>query len=90
MTHLLLRNFIISGLIPTDPLYGEAGCAMGIETGVDASSGGGVLRRLFSARSLVLFNKLAPSRITSNLYGLALTAETCVAFDGFAECAAES
>jgi 2-dehydro-3-deoxygalactonokinase len=89
MTHLLLRDSIISGLIPTDPLHDEAGFAMGIETALDVGSDGGLLRRLFSARSLVLFDKLAPTQIASYLYGLALTTEAREAFDGLAKRTAE-
>lgn len=85
MVHLLLRDSILSGLVPLDSPHDVAGFTMGIDQALSADPGGGVLRRLFSARSLVLFDKIAPVQISSYLRGLTLAAEAREAFNGLAE-----
>ena len=86
---LLLRDSILSGLVPAEGSDDDAGLAMGIAEALDPGHGGGVLRRLFSARALVLFDRLAPTRIAGYLLGLALTAEALEALGEIAEAGGE-
>lgn len=84
MARLLLSDSILSGLVPQDVDSDEAGFKRGIAEALETGHGGGMLRRLFSSRSLVLFDKLAPEQIPSYLKGLALTAEAQEALEGIA------
>lgn len=86
---LLLRDSILSGLVPADGANDDSGLALGIAEACDPAHGGGVLRRLFSARALVLFDRLAPAQIASYLLGLALTAEALEALGEIAEAGGE-
>jgi 2-dehydro-3-deoxygalactonokinase len=69
----LKSGSIVSKLIPA---AGDAGgFAKGVEVAANGQLAGGVLRRLFSARSLVLFEQLPAPQIASYLDGLVIGAE---------------
>lgn len=77
--NLLRRDSLISRLIPEDRAVSEAGFARGLQTAWNGALPGGILRRLFSARSLVLFEKMAAHDIAGYIAGLVVGAEICEA-----------
>lgn len=72
---LLSRDSLISRLIPPDAPFSEAGFNRGLAAAWDDTLPGGPLRRLFSARSLVLFNRMPADEISGYTAGLLAGAE---------------
>jgi 2-dehydro-3-deoxygalactonokinase len=72
---LLSRDSLVSRLIPDGAAISEAGFDRGVATAWDQSLPGGALRRLFSARSLVLFDRMPPDEIAGYILGLLVGAE---------------
>jgi 2-dehydro-3-deoxygalactonokinase len=72
---LLKANSLVGRLIPPDSPVNPTGFRRGVETATKRNLPGGLLRRLFSARSLVLFDRLEREAISSYLDGLVIGAE---------------
>lgn len=72
---LLSRDSLISRLIPAGAPLSEAGYDRGLMTAWDDALPGGPLRRLFSARSLVLFDRMPAEDIAGYIAGLMAGAE---------------
>lgn len=72
---LLRRDSLISRLIPEGAAITDAGFEQGLATAWSGDIAGGLLRRLFSARSLVLFERLRREDIAGYIAGLAIGAE---------------
>lgn len=72
---LLSRDSLISRLIPAGEPLSEAGYDRGLMAAWDDALPGGVLRRLFSARSLVLFERMPAEEISGYIAGLLAGAE---------------
>jgi 2-dehydro-3-deoxygalactonokinase len=72
---LLSRDSLISRLIPQDASFSEAGYQRGLDAAWDNTLPGGTLRRLFSARSLVLFERMPAEEIGGYIAGLLAGAE---------------
>ncbi len=85
MTELLLRDSILSSLVPKKSILSDEAFALGMRTAADTQLSGGVLRRLFSTRTLTLSGRLEPEHIPSYLQGLALAAEAREALAGLAD-----
>jgi 2-dehydro-3-deoxygalactonokinase len=75
ITALLRSNSIVSKLIPAQSAENPEAFLRGIRLARDRSIGGHILRRIFSARSLVLFEELPPEDISDYLSGLMIGAE---------------
>jgi 2-dehydro-3-deoxygalactonokinase len=72
---LLKANSLVGRLIPAQPSDNPEAFLRGVRLAWDRSIGGDVLRRIFSARSMVLFDELAPADIGDYLSGLLIGAE---------------
>jgi 2-dehydro-3-deoxygalactonokinase len=72
---LLRRDSLISRLIPKDAAITDTGFEQGLTTAWRDEIAGGLLRRLFSARSLVLFERLPREDIAGYIAGLVTGAE---------------
>lgn len=72
---LLRRDSLIGRLIPQGAAITDAGFEQGLATAWTADIAGGLLRRLFSARSLVLFERLPREDIAGYIGGLVTGAE---------------
>lgn len=72
---LLRRDSLISRLIPEGAAITDAGFDLGLDTAWSGDIAGGLLRRLFSARSLVLFERLPHEDISGYIAGLVTGAE---------------
>jgi 2-dehydro-3-deoxygalactonokinase len=74
--NLLRRDSLLSKLIPADYAASETAFNRGVAVARDRGAlPGGVLQRLFSARSLVLFNQLETHEISDYLAGVMIGAE---------------
>ena len=73
---LLKADSLVGRLIPPGSPFSPSGFHRGVETAMERNLlPGGLLRRLFSARSLVLFDRLEREAIGSYLDGLVIGAE---------------
>ncbi|RUT28265.1 hypothetical protein EMQ25_16900 [Arsenicitalea aurantiaca] len=85
---LLLKDSLLSKLIPAGASHGEEAFARGVAIAADKRAmQGGVLQRLFSARSLVLFDRLKPDEITGYMSGVMIGSEIIEALAGQPEVA---
>lgn len=73
--NLLKKDSIISRLMPAEYTPHPEAFRRGVAMVDDADIGGGLLRRVFSARSLVLFDQLQPAEIADYLAGMFIAAE---------------
>ncbi|WP_157959833.1 2-dehydro-3-deoxygalactonokinase [Devosia submarina] len=74
--NLLRKDSLLSKLIPADYAPSEAAFDRGVAIARDKGAlPGGVLQRLFSARSLVLFDQLKPHEISDYLSGVLIGSE---------------
>lgn len=74
--NLLRKDSLLSKLIPADYAPSEAAFDRGVAIARDKGVlPGGVLQRLFSARSLVLFDQLKPHEISDYLSGVMIGSE---------------
>jgi 2-dehydro-3-deoxygalactonokinase len=74
--NLLRKDSLLSKLIPADYAPSEAAFDRGVAIARDKGAlPGGVLQRLFSARSLVLFEQLKPREISDYLSGVMIGSE---------------
>ncbi|HEY4203171.1 MAG TPA: 2-dehydro-3-deoxygalactonokinase [Devosiaceae bacterium] len=81
---LLAKDSIVSRLMPEASLPSDAAFLRGIQAARQGGDlGGGVLRRLFSARSLVLSGGLQPDDIRDYLFGLLTGGEIVEALTEF-------
>jgi 2-dehydro-3-deoxygalactonokinase len=81
--NLLGKDSLVAKLIPATYEPRPDAFARGVAFAVDRSAlSGGVLQRIFSARSLVLFGQLAPEDIADYLEGLLLGSEIAEALEG--------
>lgn len=81
--NLLRRDSLVARLIPSTYEPRPEAFVRGVAFAADRSVlSGGVLQRIFSARSLVLFGQLAPEEIADYLEGLLLGAEIAEALEG--------
>jgi 2-dehydro-3-deoxygalactonokinase len=72
---LLKSNSLVSKLIPAKSPENPEAFLRGVRLSQDRRIGGNILRRIFSARSLVLFEELPPADISDYLSGLMIGAE---------------
>jgi 2-dehydro-3-deoxygalactonokinase len=72
---LLKSNSLVSKLIPAQSADNPEAFLRGVRLARDRRIGGNILRRTFSARSLVLFEELLPADISDYLSGLMIAAE---------------
>ncbi|QRM30258.1 2-dehydro-3-deoxygalactonokinase [Microvirga sp. VF16] len=72
---LLKSNSLVSKLIPAQSADNPEAFVRGVRLSQDRRIGGSILRRIFSARSLVLFEELPPADISNYLSGLLIGAE---------------
>src|SRR5262249_44015641 len=73
---LLKRDSLVSRLIPAESTPRPDAFRRGVEMALDGKAvPGAVLRRIFSARSLVLFHELKPEEISDYLTGLLIGGE---------------
>jgi 2-dehydro-3-deoxygalactonokinase len=72
---LLKANSLVGRLIPAQSSGSPEAFLRGVRLARDRSIGGNVLRRIFSARSMVLFDELEPADIADHLSGLLIGAE---------------
>ena len=72
---LLKADSLVGRLIPDGAPPSPSGFRKGIEAALNGELPGGVMRRLFSARSLVLFDRLERGEIASYIDGLLAGAE---------------
>lgn len=77
---LLRRDSLVGRLIPSDPAIAMDGFERGLDTAWKALPGS-VLRRAFSARSLVLFDRMRPNEIAGYIEGLLVGSEIAEAED---------
>ncbi|CDP52023.1 2-dehydro-3-deoxygalactonokinase [Devosia sp. DBB001] len=81
--NLLRRDSLVSRLIPAEYVPNAAAFDRGVEIARDKSLlRGGVLQRVFSARSLVLFDQLPPADIADYLAGVVFGSEIVEALAG--------
>jgi 2-dehydro-3-deoxygalactonokinase len=81
--NLLKKDSLVSRLIPASYEPHPKAFARGTRFALDKSAmPGGVLQRIFSARSLVLFGQLEPAEITDYLGGVMLGSEIAEALAG--------
>ena len=80
---LLKSNSLVGRLIPEQSTDNPDAFLHGVRLAWDRSIGGNVLRRIFSARSMVLFDELAPADIADYLSGLLIGAEIDEVFQEF-------
>lgn len=74
--NLLRKDSLLSKLIPADSAPSETAFDRGVAIARDRGAlPGGVLQRLFSARSLVLFDQLEPREINDYLAGIMIGSE---------------
>lgn len=73
--NLLKKDSIISRLMPAEYTPHPEAFRRGVAMVDDTDIGGGLLRRVFSARSLVLFDQLQPAEIADYLAGMFIAAE---------------
>jgi 2-dehydro-3-deoxygalactonokinase len=79
----LTSNSLVSKLIPSQSSDNQEAFLKGVKLARDRHIGGNILRRIFSARSLVLFEGLPPEDIREYLSGLMIGAEITEALDEF-------
>lgn len=72
---LLKSKSLVGKLIPTQSADNPEAFLRGVRLSQDRRIGGNILRRVFSARSLVLFEELPPADISDYLSGLLIGAE---------------
>jgi 2-dehydro-3-deoxygalactonokinase len=72
---LIKSNSLVSKLIPAQSADNTEAFLRGARLAWDRRIGGSILRRIFSARSLVLFDELSPADISDYLSGLMIGAE---------------
>jgi len=82
---LLKANSLVGRLIPTESADNPEAFLRGVRLAWDRGVGGNVLRRIFSARSMVLFDELAPADISDYLSGLLIGAEIGEALQEFGQ-----
>jgi 2-dehydro-3-deoxygalactonokinase len=75
ITALLKSNSLVGKLIPAQSADNPEAFLRGVRLARDRRIGGHILRRIFSARSLVLFEDLPPADISDYLSGLMIGAE---------------
>lgn len=75
ISNLLRKDSPVSRLIPADADIDDAGFERGLRLAWKDDIPGGVLRRVFSARSLVLFEQMPASEISGYIAGLVVGAE---------------
>ena len=75
ITALLKSNSLVGKLIPAQSADNPEAFLRGVRLARDRRIGGHILRRIFSARSLVLFEELSPADISNYLSGLMIGAE---------------
>jgi 2-dehydro-3-deoxygalactonokinase len=75
ITALLKSNSLVGKLIPAQSADNPEAFLRGVRLARDRRIGGHILRRIFSARSLVLFEDLPPADISDYLSGLIIGAE---------------
>ena len=81
--NLLKKDSLVSRLIPGEYVPSPDAFRRGVAMAYERDTvRGGVLRRIFSARSLVLFGQLQPAEITDYLSGLLIGGEIAEALDG--------
>jgi 2-dehydro-3-deoxygalactonokinase len=80
---LLKASSLVGRLIPAESADNPEAFLRGARMARDRSIGGNVLRRIFSARSMVLFDELAPFDISDYLSGLLIGAEIDEALQEF-------
>jgi len=84
--NLLRKDSLVSRLIPAGYTPNEHAFARGVDIARDkAALPGGVLQRVFSARSLVLFDRLPQTDIADYLAGLVIGSEIFEALSGRAQ-----
>jgi 2-dehydro-3-deoxygalactonokinase len=87
--NLLRKDSLVSRLIPSDYVPNDTAFDRGVEIARDKLAlPGGVLQRVFSARSLVLFDRLPPADIPDYLAGVVIGSEIDEALAGMARPAA--
>lgn len=79
----LTMNSLVSKLIPAQSSDNPEAFLKGVRIARDRRIGGNIIRRIFSARSLVLFDALPPEDIKVYLSGLLIGAEISEALDEF-------
>ncbi|WP_457093515.1 2-dehydro-3-deoxygalactonokinase [Microvirga sp. P5_D2] len=79
----LTSNSLVSKLIPSQSSENPEAFLRGVKLARDHNVGGNILRRIFSARSLVLFESLPPEDIREYLSGLMIGAEVTETLDEF-------
>ncbi len=75
IANLLRKDSLVSRLIPADAAIDDAGFERGLRTAWLGDIQGGLLRRVFSARSLVLFERMPANEISGYIAGLLVGAE---------------
>ncbi|UXN73616.1 2-dehydro-3-deoxygalactonokinase [Devosia sp. A8/3-2] len=75
IANLLRKDSLVSRLIPPEAIVDDAGFERGLRTAWLSDIPGGPLRRIFSMRSLVLFERMPPSEVSGYITGLLLGAE---------------
>ncbi|SEQ24640.1 2-dehydro-3-deoxygalactonokinase [Faunimonas pinastri] len=81
---LLQSDSLVSRLIPAEPQECAEAFLRGVALSRERSDiGGGLLRRVIAARSMVLFNELEPAHIPSYLAGMVTGAEILEAMEEF-------
>lgn len=81
--NLLRKDSLVSKLIPAEYARSDAAFERGVDIAKDKSAlPGGVLQRVFSARSLVLFDRLKPHDISDYLAGVIIGSEIVEALAG--------
>lgn len=75
IANLLRKDSLVSRLMPADAAIEDAGFERGLHTVWSSDIHGGLLRRVFSARSLVLFERMPASEISGYIAGLLVGAE---------------
>jgi 2-dehydro-3-deoxygalactonokinase len=84
--NLLRKDSLVSRLIPADHIQNDMAFDRGVEIAKDkAALPGGVLQRVFSARSLVLFELLKPADIADYLAGIVIGSEIAEALAGMVQ-----
>ncbi|MFK4811825.1 2-dehydro-3-deoxygalactonokinase [Devosia sp. ZW T5_3] len=75
IANLLRKDSLVSRLIPADAAIDDVGFERGLRTAWLGDMPGGLLRRVFSARSLVLFERMPANEISGYIAGLLIGAE---------------
>lgn len=75
IANLLRKDSLVSRLIPAAASIDDAGFERGLHSAWSGDIQGGLLRRVFSARSLVLFERMPASEICGYIAGLFVGAE---------------